>query len=63
MLFDTAEAQLCHELHAYFEAIHSYPQRFAQARVSFQEHLHNLICGGYTEQARGEGHEPGRAAS
>jgi hypothetical protein len=60
--FETAETQLCQELQAYFEAIHSYPERFAKAPVSFQEHLLNVICSAGTA-SRADQHERREAAS
>ena len=48
--FDIAESQLCQELEAYYEAIHTYPDHFAQTPMSFQEHLLHIICAG-REQA------------
>ncbi len=41
--FNVAESQLCRELQAYYEAIHSYPDLFAKTGVSFQAHLLNVM--------------------
>lgn len=49
MPFDISKSELSEELQAYFEAIHSYPDRFAKTRVSFQEHLLNILCAAHTQ--------------
>jgi hypothetical protein len=40
---DDSGAQLSQELQAYYEAIHSYPDRFAKTGESFQKHLLHVM--------------------
>ncbi len=56
---EVAEAQLCEELQAYYEALHSYPLCFAETGVSFQAHLlkvmsavHGHTAGGGAERLK-----------
>jgi hypothetical protein len=44
MPFDIAESELSQELEIYYQAIHSYPAHFARTRMSFQQHLLNIMC-------------------
>jgi hypothetical protein len=41
--FDIAESDLARELQAYYQAIYSYPDRYAKTRMSFQRHLLHVI--------------------
>jgi hypothetical protein len=41
--FDIAESELSRELEIYYQAIHSYPDHFARTRLTFQQHLLNIM--------------------
>ena len=43
MPFDIGDTELSRELEIYYQAIHSYPDCFARTRVTFQEHLLNMM--------------------
>lgn len=43
MPFDIGDTELSRELEIYYQAIHSYPDCFARSRVSFQQHLLNIM--------------------
>lgn len=43
MPFAIAESELSRELEIYYEAIHSYPDHFAKTRLTFEQHLLNIM--------------------
>ncbi len=62
MPFDMAETELSQELEIYYQAIHSYPDHFARTRLSFQQHLMNIMDGARTD-LDGAGSERMKSAS
>jgi hypothetical protein len=60
--FDMAETELSQELEIYYQAIHSYPDHFARTRLSFQQHLLNIMDGART-QCDASGSERMKSAS
>ena len=43
MPFDIAGSELPRELEIYYQAIYSYPDHFARTRITFQQHLLNVM--------------------
>lgn len=54
MPFDIAQSELAQELEIYYQAIHSYPDHFARTRLTFEQHLLNIMS---VEQPASQGAE------
>ena len=53
MPFNIVESELSRELEIYYQAIYSYPDHFARTRLTFEQHLLNMMSVVQTAQIDG----------